>query len=493
MFETAELGAKASKEEYESEAPKLRAALLQAQEELRDSPYACVVLLSGVEGAGKSETVNLLLEWMDPRGIRAHAMRDLTGEERERPAMWRFWNVLPPTGRTAALFGTWYTHPIVDRALGRGSEAVFDQQLDRIVEFEEMLHREHTIVVKLWMHLSKQAQRARLQALEKDKLTRFRVSKRDWRYFRRYDKFRAVSEHAIRKTSTGAVPWHIIEAEDPRHRALTAARTLLSALRARLDGPKEAPPQKEPQPGKLSRAARQKKTLLSALDLSRKLDDKSYEAKSAKLQARIALRTRDLSAKGRSVILVFEGPDAAGKGGAIRRVTRAIDPGTYDVISVAAPTDEERARPYLWRFWRHLPREGHVTIYDRSWYGRVLVERVEGFCAIEDWKRAYAEINSFEEQLADFGTIVLKFWLAISPEEQLRRFKAREEIAYKQYKITEEDWRNRARWDAYETAALEMFEKTSTSQAPWILVEGNDKQYARVKVMKAVADALKHR
>ncbi len=491
MFETAELGAKVSKEEYEKEVPKLRAALLKAQEDLRASPYSCAVLLSGVEGAGKSETVNLLLEWMDPRGIRAHAMREPTDEERHRPEMWRFWNVLPPTGRTTALFGTWYTHPIVDRVFGRCSPAAFDQSLDRIVEFEEMLHREHTIVVKLWMHLSKKAQKQRLHALEKDKLTRFRVGKRDWRYLDRYDKFRAVSEHAIRKTSTGAVPWHIIEAEDPHHRALTAARTLLVALRARLDEPKEASPQKADQPTR-RRGARQK-TLLSTLDLTRKLYDKSYEEKTARLQERIALRTRALAVEKRSVILVFEGPDAAGKGGAIRRVTRAMDAGTYDVISVAAPTDEERAHPYLWRFWRHLPRQGHVTIYDRSWYGRVLVERVEGFCTPEDWKRAYAEINSFEEQLAAFGTIVLKFWLVISPEEQLRRFKAREEIAYKQYKITEEDWRNRAKWDAYETAALEVFEKTSTTAAPWVLVEANDKRYARVKVMKAVADALKRK
>ncbi len=486
MFETAELGVKVTKEEYAREAPKLRAALLAAQQELRESPYSCVVLLSGVEGAGKSETVNLILEWMDPRGVQAHAMASPTDDELHRPEMWRFWNVLPPTGRTAALFGTWYTHPIVDRAFGRSSSAALDQTLDRIVKLEEMLVRERTILVKLWMHLSKKAQKQRLHALEKDKLTRWRVGKRDWRYFARYDRFRAVSERAIRKTSTGAAPWSIIEAEDPHHRALTAARTLLAALRARLDAPPPAPPRKETPPRRRPR----EETVLSALDLKKKLDDATYEKKTAKLQARIALSTRGLADAGRSVILVFEGPDAAGKGGAIRRVTRSMDAGSYDVISIAAPTDEERAHPYLWRFWRHLPRQGHVTIYDRSWYGRVLVERVEGFCAPEDWKRAYGEINSFEEQLAAFNTVVLKFWLAINPEEQLRRFTAREEIPYKQYKITEEDWRNRAKWNAYEGAALEMFEKTSTTEAPWILVEANDKHYARVKVMKAVARAL---
>ena len=499
MFETAELSAKVSKEDYDREVPKLREALLAAQGELRESQYSCVVLLSGVEGAGKSETVDLLLEWMDPRGIRAHAMREPSEEERERPELWRFWNVLPPAGRLAALFGTWYTHPIVDRAFHRLSAAGLDRKLDRIVEFETMLVREHTIVVKLWMHLSKKAQKRRLRALEKNPLTRFRVGKRDWRYFHRYDRFRAISEHALRKTSTGAAPWTLIEAEDPRHRALSAARALLAALRARLDAPK---PQPGLESGRESAAARgmkeparrsaqkAQKTLLSALRLNKALDDQAYEKKTAKLQARIALATRALAAQGRSAILVFEGADAAGKGGAIRRVTRGMPPGAYDVVSIAAPSDEERAHPYLWRFWRHLPRQGHVSIYDRSWYGRVLVERVEGFCAEEDWKRAYNEINSFEEQLTAFGTVVLKFWLAISPGEQLRRFKAREEIPYKQYKITEEDWRNRKRWDAYQAAAVEMFEKTSTTGAPWILVEADDKQYARVKVMKAVARAL---
>jgi polyphosphate kinase 2 (PPK2 family) len=187
---------------------------------------------------------------------------------------------------------------------------------------------------------------------------------------------------------------------------------------------------------------------------------------------------------------LVEGPDAAGKGGVIRRITQSMDARLYRLMSVAAPTDEERARPYLWRFWRALPRVGRSTIYDRSWYGRVLVERVEGFAAAEEWRRAYGEINAFEEQLAGAGTIIRKFWIALSADEQLKRFKDRQVTPYKQYKITEEDWRNRAKWGAYEAAACDMIERTSTEHAPWVLVEGNDKLWARVKVMKTVVEAL---
>ena len=187
---------------------------------------------------------------------------------------------------------------------------------------------------------------------------------------------------------------------------------------------------------------------------------------------------------------MFEGLDAAGKGGAIRRVTQALDARQLPRLPVAAPTDEEKAQPYLWRFWRHLPRTGHVAIFDRSWYGRVLVERVEGFASEDEWLRAYGEINDFEEELADDGIVVVKFWLAISKEEQLRRFEEREQSAFKRFKITDEDWRNREKWDEYDDAVNDMVDRTSTPQAPWTLVEAEDKHWARVKVLKTLCDRL---
>jgi AMP-polyphosphate phosphotransferase len=191
-----------------------------------------------------------------------------------------------------------------------------------------------------------------------------------------------------------------------------------------------------------------------------------------------------------AVVALFEGNDAAGKGGALRRVTSALDARLYDTIPVGAPSEEERAQPYLWRFWRRLPRLGRFAFFDRSWYGRVLVERVEGLAAAPDWVRAYAEINDFEQALARHGTVLVKYWLAISKDEQLRRFRERERVAFKRFKITPEDWRNRKKWDAYEQAVCDMVERTSTSIAPWMLVEANNKYYARIKVLKVLCEAL---
>jgi polyphosphate:AMP phosphotransferase len=486
MFEAAEVGSRISKAEYTLEAPRIRTELLQIQKRLATSPISLVILVSGVEGAGKGETVNLLLEWMDARGIEVHTLWDISDEEREQPPMWRFWRVLPPMGRTAVFFGSWYTAPIIDRVFGRIDDAGLDRALERIVEFERMLAAEDVLVVKLWLHLAKDVQRRRLRALEDDPDQCWRVTKMDWKLFRHYNKLRRISERVLRRTGTGEAPWTVIEGADARYRSLTVARSLINALRQRIDAsavrPARAQVPDRPVPKPVN--------LLGQIDHRVKLSDSKYKRQLVKLTGRINLLCRRLRKERRSMLLVFEGPDAAGKGGAIRRLTSAIDARLYRVQAVAAPTDEERARPYLWRFWRGLPRMGHITIYDRSWYGRVLVERIEGFCAPQDWQRAYAEINAFEEQLTDFGMIVIKFWLAISPEEQLRRFEDRETTPYKQYKLTEDDWRNRERWDAYTAAACDMIERTSTESSPWVLVSAEDKNHARVEVLQAVYRAL---
>jgi polyphosphate:AMP phosphotransferase len=488
MFEIAEVGNAIDKETYNAEEPKIRAALLQAQKELAAANFSVVIVVGGVETAGKSETVNLLLEWLDARGIQTHALSTPTDEEAQRPPMWRFWRLLPATGHIGIFFGSWYTEPIVSRAYDRIDNAQLDQALDRIVDFERMLHHEAVLVLKFWLHISKETQKERLEKFAADKQQRWRISKQDWKYHKRYDQFRSICEHALRRTNTAAAPWIIVEATDRRYRNLTVARTILEAIEKRLQqsdsGATRA--QQKPVPVKPPPL-----NILNRLDPSLTLDPKEYAAKLLKYQSQLNRLTHRLYRRQRSMILVFEGPDAAGKGGTIRRLTQAMDARNYQVISVAAPTEEERAHPYLWRFWRHLPRAGRSTIYDRSWYGRVLVERVEGFCTPADWQRAYAEINAFEEQLSDFGTILLKFWLEISPEEQLARFQNRELTPYKQYKITEEDWRNRAKWDSYEAAACEMIEKTSVESAPWVLVEANNKEWARIKVIKTIVRRLK--
>ena len=483
MFENAELGHRIDKSTFEAESSRVRADLLDAQRELATADLSVVVIVTGVGGAGKSETVNLLLEWLDARGIRTHAMRESTDEDRLRPPMWRSWKELPPRGQMAIAFGAWYARPLLDHVFGRITRPEIDQALDRIVEFEEMLDRENVLVVKFWLHLSRDAQKERIIELESDPRQRWRIFKRDWKLFRRYDDYRAVGEHVLRRTDITTSPWNIVEGTDRRHCHLTVAKLLLNAIKTRLELSKAAPVNPKPVPVPI---VPPEINVINTLDMSSTLDPTDYKKRLAKAQGKLGRLTRKLNKKNRSLILVFEGPDAGGKGGAIRRLTVAMDARDYQVISIAAPTDEDRAHPYLWRFWRHLPPIGRVAIYDRSWYGRVLVERVEGFANPEQWRRAFREINAFEEQLVESGVIVLKFWLAITPEEQLRRFEARQTTPYKQYKITPEDWRNRDRWSSYEAAASEMIEKTGNSGAPWILVEGDNKEWARTKVIESI-------
>jgi polyphosphate:AMP phosphotransferase len=487
MFESAELGNKIDKAAYREEAPRVRAALLEAQRALASSDFAVAVIVAGVEGAGKTETVNLLLEWLDARGVQVHAFRPPSDEERQRPPMWRWWRRLPAHGRIDLFFGAWDGGLVVERALGRLGEAAYDRALDRAVAFDRMLASENLLLVKLWLHLSKKAQKKRLCRIQADPLQSWRVGKSEWKQYRRYDDLRAAAMEMLRRTESAESPWHIIEATDRRYRNLTAARALLDTIQARLEKAR-ATHRPKPKPLALRPAER---NVINSLDLTLSTTEEEYARRLPELQQEVARLTRRLHGEGRSLTLVFEGPDAAGKGGTIRRLTQAMDARDYRVISVAAPTDEERARPYLWRFWRHIPALGRVTVYDRSWYGRVLVERVEGFATADEWGRAYSEINDFERQLDEAGTLVLKFWLAISPDEQLRRFKEREGTPYKQYKLTREDWRNREKWGAYEAAACDMVEKTSTGYAPWVLVEANNKEWARLKVLSAVVKRLK--
>jgi polyphosphate:AMP phosphotransferase len=488
MFESAELGHSISKRTYERQEPKLREALLDAQYDLfQDGRFPVAVLIAGVDGAGKGETVNLLNEWMDPRHIRTEAFGTPSEEERERPPMWRYWQALPQKGKIGILFGHWYTEPINGRVYGDIRQSQLVEHVERIVNLERMLTDEGVLLLKFWFHLSKAAQKKRLNSLEKDPRTRWRITDDDWEHFKLYDKFRKASEFTLRHTSSGTAPWMVVEGADPNYRSLTVGRTLLAAMRERLD--RKLPGKRADRKPPLAPAI-DRRNVLASLDLSQKLERRKYEDLLNRYQSRLNSLSRHPRFRKHSATLVLEGQDAAGKGSAIRRISRALDARQYRIVPVAAPTEEERAQPYLWRFWRHVPRLGRFTIFDRSWYGRVLVERVEGFASEADWMRAYPEINDFEEQLAEAGGIVIKFWLAISKEEQYRRFKEREKTAFKRFKITPEDWRNRKKWQAYETAVCDMVDRTSTGIAPWTLVEADDKLYARIKVLRTVCERI---
>lgn len=488
MFESAELGHKIDKATYKSEVAALREALLDAQYDLAEAKkFPVIILIGGVDGAGKGETANLLNEWMDPRHIHTFAFGHPSDEEIERPHMWRYWRSLPPKGKIGIYFGSWYTEPIVKRAYGEIKNEGLTKALDEVVRFEKMLTDEGALVLKFWFHLSKSAQKATFDKLEADPHTRWRVTELDRKHLKMYDEFRTISEHVLRETSTAAAPWIIVEGSNGNYRNLTVGKQVLEAIRKRLDHPADKP-QTVSAPPLLKPV--DDMNILKRLDLTKKIDKKKYDEELEDLQGRLNKLTRDPRFRKISALCVFEGSDAAGKGGSIRRITQAIDARIFSIIPIAAPTEEERAQPYLWRFWRHIPRHGRITIFDRSWYGRVLVERVEGFCSEYDWMRAYSEINDFEEQISRKNDVVIKFWLQISKEEQLRRFEERKQIAFKRFKITDEDWRNREKWDAYETAICDMIDRTSTDYAPWTIVEANDKSYARIKILKTICDRI---
>jgi len=492
VFEAAETGRRLSKAEFKRREPELHTRLLEAQRRLAGSDVPVFLIIAGVEGSGRGQVVNRLSEWLDARGLRTFAFWDESDEERERPFFWRFWRVMPARGTIGLFLGSWYTRPIIDRVFRKSTKNEFHRDLQRVRDLERMLHADHALVIKFWLHISREVQRQRLEGEARHgRGSGWRYGPFAHRFAKRYPRFLQVSEQVIRETDTGECPWYVIDAEDRRYRDYTIGTLLENAIRSRLDGEQAAVAASDARGvTRPDVTGSEGTTVLAKVDLSRSLTPQRYQRRLKQEQQRLNGLVWRAWEKRRNVVAMFEGWDAAGKGGAIRRLTAAVDARLYHVISVAAPTDEEKAHHYLWRFWRHIPRAGHFTIYDRSWYGRVLVERVEGFAAQHEWMRAYQEINDFEEQLVEHGVILLKFWIHISRDEQLRRFREREQVAWKKHKITDEDWRNREKWNDYEAAVNDMVLRTSTAYAPWTLIAGDDKRFARVQVLETVCNCL---
>lgn len=489
MFEVAELGHTVEKTVYKEKSAQLRTELLTIQNRLRSYPFPVIVIISGVDGGGKGEVINKLNEWLDPHYMRTIALSDATDEERERPKFWRYWRTLPAKGTIGVYVGSWYSDPIAQRVYQKIDDPALQTELTQINQLEELLADDNALIIKCWLHLKKDMQVKRLKQLAKNPATAWRVTDKDRQHLGLYDEFIGVAENVLSETSKAYAPWLIVEGSDNRYSSLTVGQHIFERIRQHI----------QQHENRLAASAEQDEVpisqveqynLLDALDLRLKLNKTNYKKQLEKYQGKLNELSRHALEAKRSSILVFEGWDAAGKGGAIRRLTESMDARHYQVIPIASPTDEERAHHYLWRFWRHIPRAGQVTIYDRSWYGRVLVERVEGLAKTSQWQRAYSEIVNFEEAMLAHGIVVMKFWLHIDHAEQLARFQRREEISYKQFKITEEDYRNRDKWDDYQKAVNEMIARTSTSKSPWLLVEANDKCYARIKVIKAYCECL---
>lgn len=472
---------KMSKADFKAQLPELRYQLLTLQQQLREAKFPVVVVFAGVDGGGKHETVNVLNEWLDPRWLITRAYDQPSDEEAQRPKWWRYWRDLPPAGQIGLFLSSWYSKPLVDYVHYRDSEDAFAEQLADISHFERGLVDNGALVLKFWMHLDRNAQRKRFQRLEKDEQQRWQLRDTDWANWARYNRFQSAAATLMESTSAPGRSWQLVDGYNPRHRAVTVAKAIHAAVKQRMDSPAKRPAATYQQGG----------GKFAALDMTQQLDKASYRVRLTELQAELAVLHRQAVEKGISTILVFEGWDAAGKGGAIRRLIHPLEAKNYRVIPIAAPTQEELAQHYLWRFWRHLPRDGKVTIFDRSWYGRALVERIEGFCSEADWQRSFNEINEFEQALGDHGAVLCKFWLHITPEEQLARFKDREKTAYKAWKLTDEDWRNREQWDNYVQAAEDIFANCSPYTAPWTLVEANQKEFARIKVLETVCSKLR--
>ena len=475
---------KLSRKDYDTRVAQLRQELVQMQVQLKNSRFKVLLIVAGVDGAGRGDAINTLNGWLDPRSVETFSFRAPSDEERERPLMWRFWRSLPTIGRLGIYPGSWYTETLREELAGKKALVDLDHELRRIRHFEKLLSDNGTLIVKVWLHLSKAEQRLRFREFASHPDTAWRATPELQRAIRIHDRLGRTAAHIIGETDRPGARWSHLAAADSRARNLGLAETLLTAFRTHLAQLARHPRPASTKPARVTALRADGRRRLREFPLDHALGEKAYEGKREKWLGRLHRVVRAATAARRSVVFVFEGWDAAGKGGAIRRLVSGIDARDYRVIPIAKPTDEEKLHHYLWRFWRHIPRDGVVTVFDRSWYGRVLVERIEGFCRPDEWKRAYNEINDFEEQLVDHGTIVVKFWLHVSPTEQLKRFQASANTPYKQHKINAEDWRNRAQWAAYETAVGDMLMLTDNAFAPWHLVAANNKRHARLEVLR---------
>ncbi len=468
------------------EAAGARLGLLERQ--AREAKIPVLITFDGFEAAGKGLQINRLIQFMDPRGFDVYtADKDDEGDIMH-PFLWRFAKKAPANGRITIFDTSWYRHVQRDYFDGLTKEKELPDAYADICAFEQQLADSGVLLIKLFLSITEKEQRKRFEKLISSKETAWRVRKEDWDRNARYDEYDAISKDMISRTHTKDCPWLIIDGNKKEKAALEIIEVVADRLEGALAAKK-----KGKTPGVYDApipADRYKKGVLSRVDLSKSLSRDEYKEKLDKLQKKVEKLHSELYRQRIPVILCFEGWDAAGKGGAIKRLTSHLDPRGYKVCPTPAPNDVEKVHHYLWRFWNNVPKDGHIAIYDRTWYGRVMVERIEGFCTEDDWRRAYREINEFEAHMIHHGAVVLKFWIDIDKDEQERRFNDRMQNPAKQWKITDEDWRNREKWDQYEEAVNEMIERTSTDDAPWIIVEGNSKYYARVKVLKAVVKAL---
>lgn len=481
----------AQDQNFKTQIKNLRTGILEMQEYLKQESISTLILVTGFDGAGKGQIIHRFNEWLDPRTVKTHAFWHHSDEERDRPYFWRYWKCMPSKGKTAIFFGSWYADLIAEKVHGEISEEDFNLQIEKIRFFERMLVMDGVLLLKFWLHLTLEEQLSRKDDLEKNTQFHWKTQADDWFKEGHYQKFWEVSESVMTKTDQECAHWIHIPSADSDSRDLLVAEKFIDSVQSSSteslkavhlnQGPAPVPQVFRPSPGSSQEGL---------TETGGSMSKEEYDVILPQLQEKLFDLAWEFYHQKKTTFLVFEGWDAAGKGGCIRRIVQSIDARLFDVIPVSAPTKEEHEQHYLWRFWRDIPRAGRMAIFDRSWYGRVLVERVEGFASKKEWQRAYEEIIDFEHQLISPGNVMLKFWLEISPETQLKRFQKRQVIPFKRFKIGPEDWRNRGKWNQYQVAVNDMVEKTNSQSAPWTIINAGNKKFARIQVLKTICHAM---
>ncbi len=475
---------KPSDEEIAERLSKAREELFKRQTKIKEEKLPVLVLIDGWGAAGKGSALGKVIKNLDPRFYKVETLDKPSKDDLRRPFLYRHFVKIPEAGKFAFFDSSWmeevteaYLHNKIDKD-------TYKQRLTSIKRFERQLTDNGYLVVKYFLHISEKEQKKRIEALKSDKNTKWRVSKSDEWQNEHYNKCLNVYDEYLEATNQFSAPWYFIDSNSKKWAELQMTEILVKSIDTALSNKGHAaqivqnifPLEKMPK--------------LSEIPLDKELTDEEYRQELDACQKRLGELHNEIYKKKVPVIIAYEGWDAAGKGGNIKRITAALDPRGYEVHPIASPEPHEKARHFLWRFFTRLPKDGHIAIFDRTWYGRVMVERLEGFCSENDWQRAYNEMNEFEKELSDWGAVIIKFWVQIDKDTQLARFTDRQNTPEKQWKITDEDWRNREKWDQYEVAIDEMIQKTSTTFAPWHVLESNDKKYARIKALKIVIEEI---
>lgn len=490
MLEQIDLGQKLGKAEYKDLMEMLEGRLGELHREVHTLGIPVIIVFEGWDAAGRGTLINELILRLDPRGFKVFANHLCHGDSTAYPFLWRYWNTTPAAGKIMIYDQSWYEALLAGRIDGSTDSAGLEAIYAEILSFERQLADSGCIMIKFFLHISKKEQKKRMDSLEKDPATRWRVGDVEWRRHRKYEEYLEIIEETLGRTDRECSPWTPVAAMDRRFAAGKICSTVVRVLEQQMEI-REQTRQTNAKKAEFSRMSTESPvSTLDKIAVPNDWSPGSYEKELDRWGGKLHEMHYESYKKKIPILILFEGWDAAGKGGAIKRLVTRFDPRGYEVVPIAAPNDTERAHHYLWRFWQAVPAAGRIAVFDRSWYGRVLVERVEGFCRESEWRRAYREINEFEEHLANFGAVVVKFWLHIDKEEQLQRFQERENTPEKRWKITAEDWRNREKWDEYKIAVDEMLFRTSSRKVPWTVVAANSKEFARLTVLKTVAEAM---